>query len=188
MLRVVDANLDRLREGLRVLADVARFVLDDAELSRQLKSLRHQAAAQFRSLEPQLLAARRAAEDGGPSLTPGISAKHRDLGDLVRANAGRAEESLRVLEECARLAGSKPRTASPAKLESIRFQVYEIEKKLVSRVMRQEKLARLAGLYLVLDTQSLRGRDAVEVALQAIRGGATTVQLRDKHSSRAAML
>ena len=40
ILRIIDANLNRTAEGLRVLEDIARFVLDDAALSRQLKIMR----------------------------------------------------------------------------------------------------------------------------------------------------
>jgi hypothetical protein len=40
-IRIVDENLNRLSEGLRVLEDLARMILDDASLTQQLKSLRH---------------------------------------------------------------------------------------------------------------------------------------------------
>ena len=42
--RVVDANLNRTREALRVLEDYARFGLNDRFLTERLKSLRHQLA------------------------------------------------------------------------------------------------------------------------------------------------
>ncbi|MFQ5925353.1 MAG: thiamine phosphate synthase, partial [Dehalococcoidia bacterium] len=44
MLRLIDANLNRISEGLRLLEDVARFLVNDAALSEQLKSLRHELA------------------------------------------------------------------------------------------------------------------------------------------------
>lgn len=43
--RVLDAVLNRCREGIRVLEDHARFVLNDAELCRELKYLRHDLVA-----------------------------------------------------------------------------------------------------------------------------------------------
>ncbi|MFC1594778.1 hypothetical protein ACFL38_05570 [Candidatus Omnitrophota bacterium] len=41
MLRILDANINRAKEGLRVCEDEARFILNDARYSRQLKSVRH---------------------------------------------------------------------------------------------------------------------------------------------------
>jgi thiamine-phosphate pyrophosphorylase len=47
--RLIDANLNRAREGLRVLEDLARFELDDAALSERAKQIRHgiRTAAEF---------------------------------------------------------------------------------------------------------------------------------------------
>jgi len=41
--RVIDANLNRLKEGLRVVEDIKRYVFDDAKLAYKIKSLRHKA-------------------------------------------------------------------------------------------------------------------------------------------------
>ena len=188
MLRVIDANLDRLGEGVRVLEDVARFLLDDADLTQQLKNLRHKLVRDMQPLEQQLVAARKAEEDVGASLRPpGGAARHKDLPALVKANARRVQESLRVLEEFARLSTTSL-VVKPEELEHFRFEVYELEHRLVSKLLRREKSGRLAGLYLILDTQGLRGRDEGEVAAQAIRGGITVLQLRDKQHGRAELL
>src|SRR5436190_2084907 len=48
--RIIDANVNRAREAARVLEDYARFVLDDAGLSRSFKEMRHQ----LRELPEQL--------------------------------------------------------------------------------------------------------------------------------------
>ena len=39
---------------------------------------------------------------------------------------------------------------------------------------------RISGLYVIIDPRQTRGRDPVEVALQALRGGARILQWRDK--------
>jgi len=39
--RVLDANFNRAREGLRVTEEVARFILEDPQLTARLKDLRH---------------------------------------------------------------------------------------------------------------------------------------------------
>ena len=41
LLRIVDANLNRSREGLRVCEEVVRFALEDARLTSEFKTLRH---------------------------------------------------------------------------------------------------------------------------------------------------
>ncbi len=187
MLRLIDANLDRLGEGLRVLEDVARFLLDDAELCQQLKTLRHRLVENIHPLEQQLIAARRVGEDVGAFKRLPGEAKHKDLPALVIANARRVQESLRVLEEFARLSDT-PLVIKPTECEHLRFEVYELEQKLLSKLLRQDKLSRLTGLYLVLDTQALGSRHEVAVATQAIRGGAKVIQLRDKQYSKAKLL
>jgi thiamine-phosphate pyrophosphorylase len=39
--RIIDANLNRSREGLRVCEEIARFVLKSPSLTRELKTIRH---------------------------------------------------------------------------------------------------------------------------------------------------
>lgn len=40
-LRLIDANLNRLREGIRVAEDIFRYIYNNKEISTKLKSLRH---------------------------------------------------------------------------------------------------------------------------------------------------
>jgi len=187
MLRLIDADLDRLGEGLRVLEDIARFLLDDADLYQQLKSCRHELFESVYPLEQQLLSARRAEEDVGFSVKSPREAKGVDLPGVVIANARRVQESLRVLEEFAKISDS-PLTLESEKFEKARFLIYELEQKVLSKLLRHEKAGRLAGLYLILDTQALGERNEVEVVNQAIRGGAKVIQLRDKHHTKTDLL
>ncbi len=48
------------------------------------------------------------------------------------------------------------------------------------RVARKQAAQRVAGLYVIIDPELARGRDPVEIARAALRGGATAIQLRDK--------
>ena len=65
ILRMIDANLNRTREGLRVMEDCARFGIDDAKLSERLKIARHalrsaiEACTNLRYLPEKLAAAER---------------------------------------------------------------------------------------------------------------------------------
>ncbi len=40
-LRLIDANLNRLREGIRVVEDIFRYVYNDKQTAIKLKELRH---------------------------------------------------------------------------------------------------------------------------------------------------
>ena len=187
MLRLVDANLDRLGEGLRVLEDVSRFLLNDAVLSKRLKTLRHTLVKDFGPLEQELLSARRVVEDVGAPTTKRAALQHQGMPALVMANSRRVQESLRVLEEFSRLSDG-PLAGKAGSFEKARFEAYDLEQQLVGRLLRHDKAGRLKGLYLVLDAMALKGRDEVEVAAAAIRGGAKAIQLRDKQRSKAELL
>jgi len=194
-LRTIDANLNRSSEGLRVLEDVARFLLNDAELSQQLRTLRHDLARETKSLSVGLLSHRDSEHDvGHPYLiSPGekkLNIKTTSLQgllDLVTANAKRVEESLRVVEELAKL----PEISSvlnSATFEQARFTLYTLERDLISRISRLDKIEGMPGLYVILDRQFLVGRDELDIARQIIEGGARVIQLRDKQSKKGELL
>ena len=200
-LRIVDANLNRAAEGLRVLEDVARFILNDAVLSQQLRTIRHNLADAGRSLGIILLEERDSERDVGrenaTASPPAVIASRRrsnlnkqsypDLISLVEANANRVEESLRVLEELARLSELSSKLDA-AKFEQARFSLYSVEKGMVAKLIRQDKVKQLTGLYVILDKQALAGRDELEVATEIIQGGARVIQLRDKQSYKGELL
>jgi thiamine-phosphate pyrophosphorylase len=183
-MRIMDANLNRASEGLRFMEDVARFLLNDAALSEQLKTARHGLAREARALGVQLLSQRDSEGDVGAELS---GEAEQDLGGLVSANAKRAEESLRVMAELAKLPELRPKLNTGV-FEELRFSLYTLERSLVSGVLRRHNTKRLSGLYVILDRQALAGRDMVPVARQVVEGGARVVQLRDKQSSRSEML
>ena len=43
ILKIIDANLNRAREGMRVCEDISRFIIGDAGITRSLKLTRHSA-------------------------------------------------------------------------------------------------------------------------------------------------
>ena len=185
MLRLIDANLNRISEGLRLLEDVARFLLNNANLSEQLKSLRHELLGKNWALQGKLLMARDSTRDVGAFTQVPGELEREDLPAIVIANARRVQESLRVLEEFAKL---PDQTLDSARFKKARFDLYEIERKLTAALLRRDKRERIAGLYLILDHEALGERDEVEIAHQAIRGGAKVIQLRDKHRERGEIL
>jgi len=187
-LRIIDANLNRIGEGLRFLEDVARLLLNDATLTQQLKTMRHEMLRGDWSFQQQLLQARDSAGDVGISIEAPGEEKQRELPIMVVANARRVQESLRVLEEMAKIPEVMPKLDSE-KFKQARFNLYTIEQALLSKLLRQDKIKRLPGLYVIIDTQVLvKGRSLIDVASQAIQGGAKTIQLRDKLQSKRELL
>ena len=124
LFRVLDANLNRAREGLRVCEEVARLVLDDAALTRRCQRLRYsvdRAAALLPG--PKLLQARDSRSDVGRPALRGVARRHRKVQDLAAANLKRVQEALRVLEEFSRLV--KP--SAGRAFGTLRFKAYSLE-------------------------------------------------------------
>jgi thiamine-phosphate pyrophosphorylase len=111
----------------------------------------------------------------------------QDLLSLVTANARRVEEALRVIEELSKLPDLSA-TLRSKDFEQARFKLYTLEKKLLSKLMRREKLKQLTGLYVIIDTQVLGLKGEVDAAHKAIRGGAKVIQLRDKQHAKGELL
>jgi len=124
IFRMLDANLNRLSEGLRVVEDILRFGRDSAALSGEARKMRHAFGKTLEKIAPRsrLLAGRRSHADVGAKR--GKAGRRAGLADILAANLRRAQESARVLEEGARFLGSGPVTRA---LQRLRYRVYELE-------------------------------------------------------------
>jgi thiamine-phosphate pyrophosphorylase len=132
ILRIIDANTNRLTEGLRVCEDVARFILSDKEATRRFKSLRHRTFSAVKGLgaDRKLLAEFRdtAGDIGNSSLA---SEKTRAcVADIFKANVKRSEESMRVLEEFSKLSSA----ALADRFKKMRFELYSLEKRIIEKL------------------------------------------------------
>ena len=121
LYRVIDANLNRLKEGLRVVEDVRRYGFDDLALAKKIKTLRHKAKIP----QKEFLKFRDAVND---VLKPSLKDEQirLNLDDLQTANIKRTQESARVLEECFKLIDVKISEI----FKTIRYELYEIEKEI----------------------------------------------------------
>ena len=126
VLRIADANFNRIGEGLRFLEEIARLVLNDLTLTRTLKDLRHELLRNNAVLNRQMVGARDAAGDAGAEIEEG---KERDLTGAVAANARRVQQSLRVMEELSKLPDITG--LDPEKFKRARFALYTVEKELL---------------------------------------------------------
>ena len=185
--RAVDANLNRAQEALRVLEDAARFILCDDAAAEKLKSLRHALHPFGDSLMNRLLTARDSRGDGNAHLNPPTEMSREGLPALITANAKRAEQALRSLEEFAKLPNAILRQKA-ATFKRIRFELYSLEEELTGKVLRDDKKRLLHGLYVVLDPEISGGRDVTEIARPALAGGVRLIQLRDKQGTKSRKL
>ncbi|MDR2100717.1 MAG: thiamine-phosphate pyrophosphorylase [Campylobacteraceae bacterium] len=122
LLRLLDANINRLREGIRVVEDIRRYCFDDEITAKALKEIRHKVR-----LEPYtaILKTRDIENDVLKTTTKSESSRE-DLNSMQTANIKRAQESARVLEEALKLYSAE----DAEKFKEIRYALYAIEKKI----------------------------------------------------------
>lgn len=165
--RILDANLDRAREGLRIIEEWCRFGLNDATLAETCKHLRQEVSKWH---TPQIRAARDTPGDPGTDLSHPQEEKRSSMTSLLQANFCRVQEALRVLEEYGKLDD-----ANMGKVfKQMRYQVYSLESTLMG--FHRHQLLWRSHLYLVTSPAD-NLFDGVEAAL---KGGLTLLQYREK--------
>lgn len=130
IFRVIDANFNRAKEGLRVCEDVARFVLDEEKNARDYKDVRHALSeACLKVIKGQGIGARSIETDVGRATTP-AELKRKSVKDIFYANSQRAKESVRVLEEFLKLVDAH----EALRVKKIRYQIYALERKVFEKL------------------------------------------------------
>lgn len=165
--RILDANLDRAREGLRIIEEWCRLGLNHQPLAEECKQIR-QELAQWHSWE--LRQARDTPGDVGTDLSHPQEEVRDSIELLLQANLCRAQEALRVLEEYSKL--YDPNMAAACK--QLRYRVYTIESSLFNSYRLQQ--LQTAALYLVTSPEP----EILKTVEAALKGGLTLVQYRDK--------
>ena len=129
--RIIDANINRAKEGLRVCEEVTRFILNSPQLSLALKEIRHRIDRATKHLPAKinLIRYRNSDKDIGKTIYAG-ELKRKDYADIFFANMQRAQESIRVLEEFSKLLDINTAVG----FKKIRYNIYEIEKKAAKRL------------------------------------------------------
>jgi thiamine-phosphate pyrophosphorylase len=126
LLRLVDANLNRLKEGIRVVEDICRFVFEFKDEASRLKALRHNARSS------ELLEALKHRDTNTDILksTTKTEKNRENIASLLIANFKRAQESARTLEEALKLFS----TDEAENFKKIRYELYDIEKSLFAKL------------------------------------------------------
>jgi thiamine-phosphate pyrophosphorylase len=187
--RILDASANRAGEGLRTIEEFARFVLEDSQMTAQLKSLRHDLAAAVNRLSrDSLLRARDTGGDVGTEIGEPSEYTRTDLSVVVAAAASRTQQSLRVLEEY----GKTVDASVAAEIEQIRYRCYtlcaEIELRLqpLDRLHPLDRLGhdrqlrlRQSSLYVLIDAGSDE-QEFTDLVTRLVQVGVDVLQLRDR--------
>lgn len=120
LYRVIDANLNRLREGIRVIEDINRYYKNDETICRTLKTLRHSCKVS----NYKTILASRDAQDDVLRPTQDVELEREALEDVLIANYKRAQESARSLEEVYKI--EEPVLSEHFK--QVRYNLYTLEK------------------------------------------------------------
>ena len=194
IFRILDAAINRAGEGMRVVEDYVRMVVEDEHLSRQLKQLRHDLTQATISIESESrIAARDTVGDVGCRIETESEYQRGDAAGkaaraaggstgaasgLVQANLARAQQALRTIEEF-----SKTIDPEMAKqVEQLRYRTYTIEKAVLTTVVSLQNFNR-ASVYVLIDGCSFAEQGDSNLAAmvrQLVDAQADFIQLRDK--------
>ncbi len=169
--QIIDANLDRAREGLRVLEDWARFGLGLEKYVIKIKNFRQILGKHHLEVYKK---SRNHIEDQCKGLSHVEQNNRKSPEKIISSNAARVQEALRVIEEFARLNNKEL-----AKIASdIRYEIYTLEVELLNFNTRKnsEKILRDNDLYAITDQKS----DVLEKIEDILIGGVKLIQHRFK--------
>ncbi len=169
--RLIDANLDRAKEGLRVVEDWCRFHLNNIEIIVTLKDWRQRLGALHVS---KYKFARDTYSDKGLGLTHPAQTKRKKSEEIVSANCARVQEALRVIEEFSR--ESDPLLSNTS--QEIRYGLYAVEIKILKSSIYLERLSILNSCNLCLITSPHKKLN--QIVKNALEEGVTMIQYRNK--------
>jgi thiamine-phosphate pyrophosphorylase len=181
--RIFDANWNRATEGLRVVEDFVRLGLNDAQLSRQFKQIRHDLAEACLHVLPteSRLTARNTRADVGTDVSTESESVRPNCLALIAANLERTQQALRCLEEFAKALGE-----SGASLEGLRYRMYDLQAETVLRMHRPLRLEP-AKLCVLVDCRESADEFAASCR-RLLSAGADMLQLRDKTATDRRLL
>lgn len=176
MKRIIDANLNRGCEALRVLEEISRFLLDDRSISENLKIIRHDLSKIQEEDYTALILSRDTENDIGIDIAN--PDKRAGIETIFKANMKRLQQVLRVLAEY-----------YPEKFqifENLRYKSYTLEKNMWDKLKQKYNKLMLEDkkLYLVTNSDKFNSEDLfLDAVASALKGGVDILQLREKNMS-----
>ena len=126
--RVIDANLNRIREALRVIEEYFRFIDEQIVFAKKAKTIRHSIRDLSDTVDQQaLINSRDSISDPFSKGSVAKEMERSDIKSIVVANLKRSQEAARSLEEYIKLL---PKNCGSEKAKSIRFTLYTFEKQI----------------------------------------------------------
>ena len=169
--QIIDANLDRAREGLRVLEDWARFGLGENNCVAKIKNFRQILGKNHLEVYKQ---SRNHIEDQCKGLTHQEQINRGAPNQIISSNSGRVQEALRVIEEFSRLHNHKL-----SKIASeIRYEIYTLEIDLLnlSKLKKKKEILKKNDLYFITDQKE----NLLEIIEEILIAGVKIIQHRFK--------
>ena len=164
--RVLDANINRASEGMRVLEDIARLVLENQSLCRSIKQCRHALRTQTPTVN-----SRDSASDVGATVSTPQETERNSLHDVAIAAGNRCAEALRVVEEFLKI------TSTLNNVEAIRYEMYDLANEVVLLLGGTTKKQWNLCFVMTKDDCALAWQDTLA---QACVSGCDCIQVREK--------
>jgi thiamine-phosphate pyrophosphorylase len=120
-LAIIDANINRVAEGLRVIEDWARFFLRNEKLTSDIRQIRHGLWKTATGNYSEIIKGRDTGED---ILSQTKESGRTNMNDIPKASFNRVKEGLRVLEEMGKLVSE----SAGNEFKKMRFKIYDIER------------------------------------------------------------
>lgn len=179
MFRVIDANANRVSEGIRVLEDLARFYFNSESFSSELRAFRHKIRKGLKHIDNFLLKERDAENDVGLDISRQYRSDNKSNPmELVSANFKRVQEGLRVIEEMLKTCGYYELSKE---YEKHRFYSYILEKRYRTLLLKKDKLRYFnSGIYGITAEEYSKGRSNLEVVREMLKAGIRIIQYREK--------
>ncbi len=194
-LQILEANLNRLREGIRVAEDVIRYSPSSAKLFSRAKSLRLASGKMEKELREllgrEIARARRLELDPGKETDSAAEMSRTGESPLLGANLKRAQEAARTLEEVSKVLSLR---AFSQQYKKLRFALYALEANAQAHLTAQYRVREFRDaltsfpLNLVLDEMNTKIQSPMQLVSRYHRAGGRVIQVRYKNMPAAVLL
>ncbi len=171
---VLDSTLSRIKESLRVLEDVSRYVLKHDYATHQYEHIRSVVSSLEQRIGVALLIGSRKQQGTDVSVVSFTNiSPQKTVFSVIRYHAAQVTESFRVIESFVRAY----HTSIAADVEQLRYQLYGLE-----RIVLEQTPHYVLSLYTSTGCISPVSSDVDEL-IRCVEGGAKMITLRDDAGS-----
>lgn len=172
--QIIDVNLNRLSEALKVIEDLTRFYFKDQKVLRQIRKSKQALWKKMGALRKSVVACRQSQKDFGRKISFDIN-KRGNLVDVFTVNCKRGQEAARVLEELCKSINAK----QVGFFKSQRFLLYDWEKRLLGHIKSEFE----PQLYVIMDIKTIGRKHLTNITNACLQHGATAIQLRETENA-----